>query len=180
MSQTTNKKDRILLIVDDEPDIRSILEDICQELTDKIKIAENGKVALEILSHERVDAVISDINMPQMTGLQLLASLRNQGNEVPFIILSGYGDKKNTLEALQLGALDFIEKPFDDEKLLALLDVALDLGCAQKAADKEIEQLYQSSSLPPDKLEELKEAQKKWRLVKKEYELRERKAKDSA
>ena len=167
---------RCLLIVEDEPDLKEIISDLCIELAETIFTASDGVEAMQIIQNNRVDAILSDINMPRMNGLQLLSEIRTWGFETPFVILSGFGDKKNTIEALKLGATDFLDKPFDESKLISIVDIAISLGVALREAEQEIDIAYSKSELSPEKLKELKQAKRTLWLIKKEFEIRNKKA----
>ena len=145
-------KNRRLLIVEDEPELLEILKDICSEKTQNIHTAANGVEALAVLQNHRIDAIVSDINMPVMGGLQLLANLRSRGFEIPFIFLTGHGDQNLRDQALRFGATDFLDKPFDEESLLKHVDLALDLGVALNELDIELEFYGQSETLPAAKV----------------------------
>ena len=172
MKHQEDKGSRVLLIVEDEPDLREVLQDLCSELTSEIILARDGQEALKMILENHVDAILSDINMPNMTGLELLAKLRSLSLEIPFIILSGFGDKKNTVEALRLGAMDFLDKPFDDVKLLDVVEIALQLGRAQQEIGNYFEQIVEDPSLTPEQQERLKTARAKIQMIKKENEIR--------
>lgn len=159
------KMNRRLLLVEDEPDLLEIMVEFCSSLTSQIQCARDGVAALEILQNSRIDAVVSDINMPKKSGLQLLAELRTLGYETPFIFLSGYSDRDNVAQALKLGATDFIEKPFVQAKLLSAVDSALDLGEALNNLETELEAFYRTSKLSPEKIERVKNARKEiWKI----------------
>jgi YesN/AraC family two-component response regulator len=162
---------KTLLIVDDEKDLREIIVKLCKELTPNVLSAANGKDALQIIRSGQVDAVLTDINMPNLTGLQLLAEVRAMGLETPFVILTGYGDRANTTEALRLGATDFLDKPFDDATVLKILGKALDFGIALKEAEAQIELAFANSKLPADKLIRLKKAKKSIWMMRKGMEI---------
>lgn len=119
---------RTLIVADDEPDIREILEELLKPLNIQILSAADGAEALEILKNREVHAILSDISMPKMTGLELLARVVVDHSEVPVVMLTAYGDKGNIKEALRLGALDFLEKPFNEEDVLEVVNRALDIG----------------------------------------------------
>lgn len=114
-----------LLVVDDEAEIREIVEMHAAPLRLKVIEAGNGQQALEILQQQHVDVVISDLMMPRMTGLSLLSELRNIGFMKPFIFLTAYPSQDSTLQALRLGAFDYMEKPFEGDELRALLREAM-------------------------------------------------------
>ncbi len=111
----TGKKSRLLL-VDDEAVILKILKNMLEDDADIIDSAANGKLALDLMEGAIYDAVVTDISMPQMTGLQMIAEMRRREIETPVLILSSYSDKDNILHALRLGVLDFLEKPIDPER----------------------------------------------------------------
>jgi YesN/AraC family two-component response regulator len=104
-------------------------------------MASDGRQALEIVNRQQVTAIVSDINMPKMDGLQLLKEIRNLGLDTPFVFVSAYGDKENYLEALRLGATDFIEKPFDNTELLRSVKDAINLGRALESIENELQGL---------------------------------------
>jgi len=124
-----------LLVVEDEEVLRDILVESLTVLAPNLKAVTNGAEALEILKKESFDAIISDINMPVMTGLELLAEIRKLGIETPFVFLSAFGDKDNIQKALQLGANNFIDKPFSTQMLLDIMSNALQLGVAMRELD---------------------------------------------
>lgn len=117
-----------LLLAEDEPGIREILQFCLKSFASEIIIAENGRVAAGILEKEPISAVVSDIAMPQMTGLELLAWARKANLQTPFVMLTGHGEKSNVIEAFRLGAVDFIEKPFDLKVIRASVQKAIALG----------------------------------------------------
>lgn len=149
-----------LLIVDDEPGITLILGELLKHEAE-IHVANNGKEALPKILTESYDAVLSDINMPVMNGFDLLAQIRHNGIETPFVFLTGYGDKDKTLEALRLGATDFLDKPVDPETVIDVMVKAIKLGQAIKETEKETEKLYNDVSIPADakiKLKKMKQS----------------------
>jgi DNA-binding NtrC family response regulator len=140
-----------LLIVDDEAGIIDILTKILTPNVREIAFASNGIEALEKIKTETFDAVLSDINMPKMDGLELLARVRAAQMEIPFVFLTGFGDREKTREALRLGATDFLDKPFEPETVIDVIGKALELGQTMAAVEAELENLYTSSEIPADK-----------------------------
>lgn len=126
-----------LLIVEDELDLLFLLEDLLEDFTDEITIAKNGLEAHHLIQKNRFDAILSDISMPEMTGLELLAKLRAEKNFTPFIIVSGFGDEQKTIEALNNGAMDFLTKPWHLPNLEQVVGRALELGLEMKRWDNE-------------------------------------------
>ncbi len=162
MSSTNNPQQRFgkLLIVDDEPEILQTLVEILQPLCSEIKTASNGSEALEIFKSNEVDAVLTDIKMPKMTGLQFLAEIRSQFYHTPVVILTGHGDKENMLEALRLDATDLLEKPFSIEIVKETMSKALQLGRALREREIEIDKFLDDSNLPADQLARVKKMKK--------------------
>ncbi len=110
-----------ILVVDDEPDLETLIK---QKFRKKIKLeeykfvfAENGRQALQVLDDHEVDLVLTDINMPEMDGLSLLARLNETDYFLKTVIVSAYGDMENIRTAMNLGAFDFITKPIDFQDL---------------------------------------------------------------
>lgn len=108
-----------LLIVDDDSGIHRYLKKTLSNNNYDIHSAPNGKVALEWIKDTKFDAALVDLNMPEMDGLSLLKKIRKDFPEIMVIMLTGYGGVKEAVEAIQLGAVDFIEKPFAPERLRA-------------------------------------------------------------
>ncbi len=119
---------KTLLIVDDEADIREVIKDTLMGLDLHIDEAENGLEAKKLLEKRRYDAIISDVNMPKMNGIEFLKYIRSENIPTPFVILTAYGDKELVIQALKLGAFDFIDKPWDLENMVQTVLKALDLG----------------------------------------------------
>lgn len=101
-----------VLIVDDEPSIRIMLTRMLEPLNHAVSTAEDGQRALEIARQEKIDLIISDLRMPRMDGLTLLENLRRDGNDLAFIILTGYGELPQALAARErFNISDFLVKP---------------------------------------------------------------------
>lgn len=150
-----------LLIVDDEDGIRNILSEILRESASSIQTASNGKEALSLIKAGLVDVVLSDINMPVTSGLELLAQVRSIGMETPFVFLTGYGDKEKAIEALRLGATDFLEKPFNPDFVIEVIRKAFELSQAMREVEEKTEKLFASLDVPADekiRLQKMKQA----------------------
>ena len=113
-----------VLIVDDEPPIRKLLRMGLGTQGYHIIDAPNAKTALELMSAEP-DLVILDLGLPDMQGLELLRQIRQLREDVPIVVLSSRGDEVAKVEALDLGADDYVTKPFGMEELLARIRAAL-------------------------------------------------------
>jgi two-component system KDP operon response regulator KdpE len=113
-----------VLIVDDEPPIRKLLRMGLSTQGYEILDAPNGKTALAMLE-SKPDLVILDLGLPDMKGHDLLAMMRARDEAVPIIVLSSRGDEAGKVQALDLGADDYLTKPFGMEELLARMRAAL-------------------------------------------------------
>jgi two-component system KDP operon response regulator KdpE len=113
-----------VLVVDDEPPIRKLLRMGLSTQGYQVIEAQNGKAALA-LSGEKPDLIILDLGLPDMQGLDLLRTLRTQHEAVPIVVLSSRGDEAAKVQALDLGADDYVTKPFGMDELLARIRAAL-------------------------------------------------------
>lgn len=110
-----------ILIIDDEKNIRFTLEQCLRENDVVIALAEDGEAGFKMLKEEPFDLVLLDIRMPGMSGMQTLEAIRRGGMECDVIIMTAYGTVENAVEAMKLGALDFISKPFSPEDIRELV-----------------------------------------------------------
>src|SRR5262245_41523132 len=113
-----------VLVVDDEPPIRKLLRMGLGTQGYETLDAPNAKAALDLMS-EKPDLVILDLGLPDMQGLDLLRKIREQRENLPIVVLSSRGDEAAKVEALDLGADDYVTKPFGMEELLARMRAAL-------------------------------------------------------
>lgn len=108
-----------ILVVDDEPEIRSILQEILQDEEYTVTTAENAGRARELYRKVRPDLVLLDIWMPDLDGISLLKEWMQSGHRAAVVMMSGHGNVETAVEAVQLGARDFIEKPLSTGRLLS-------------------------------------------------------------
>ncbi|HEY1876420.1 MAG TPA: response regulator transcription factor [Rhizomicrobium sp.] len=114
-----------LLIVDDEPAIRRFLKSALSAQGYRVEEAVDAETALDFLKHNPVDLLVLDLGLPGLDGLEVLRRLRAQGVAMPVIILSSRDDEAGKVAALDLGADDYVSKPFGVEELSARIRVAL-------------------------------------------------------
>jgi two-component system KDP operon response regulator KdpE len=114
-----------ILVVDDEPPIRKLLRVGLASQGYAVSEAPNAKVAIELLQTERPDLILLDLGLPGMTGLELLGKWRSDGLDIPVVILSSRTDEAGIVSALELGADDYVTKPFGMNELVARIRVAL-------------------------------------------------------
>jgi two-component system, OmpR family, KDP operon response regulator KdpE len=113
-----------ILVVDDEPPIRKLLRLGLDAHGYEVLEATNGKIALEMLARSP-DLVILDLGLPDVQGLELLRKIRGQHEGLPIVVLSSRSDEAGKVEALDLGADDYVTKPFGLDELLARMRAAL-------------------------------------------------------
>ena len=115
-----------VLIVDDERAIRYSLKEILEMENYQVEMAENGLEGLEAARKEKYDAILCDIKMPQMDGVEMLTKLVEEGIETPVVMISGHADISTAVDCIKRGAFDFIEKPLDLNRILITLKNATD------------------------------------------------------
>ncbi|MDA0864094.1 MAG: sigma-54 dependent transcriptional regulator [Bacteroidetes bacterium] len=117
-----------ILIVEDEAAIRRVLSKILKEEDAAYDVfeAEDGRRGLEMIQSQEFDLVFCDIKMPVMDGMELLAAMQEQYSEIPVVMISGHGDIEVAVEAMRIGAFDYISKPPDLNRLLNTVRLALD------------------------------------------------------
>ena len=139
-----------LLIVDDEPDLRWMLRGLFEDAGFEVREAENGKQALELLqqaadSGQLPDVVLSDMRMPEISGLELLRSVRRQFSDLPVVLLSAVEDLATAVDAIKEGAFDYQAKPFDQERL----KLSVNRAAEQHALRREVQQLRDAQATTP-------------------------------
>jgi len=116
---------RNVLVVDDDPNMREMVSDLLSERGFEVVLAESGAAALEVAEVSDFDCMLSDVQMPGMTGIELLGAMREKHPETPAILMTSFGTIEVAVEAMRHGAHDFVTKPFQAEQLLLTLERAL-------------------------------------------------------
>jgi two-component system, OmpR family, KDP operon response regulator KdpE len=156
-----------ILVIDDEPPIRKLLRMGLSTQGYEILEAPSGKLSLELLSR-KPDLIILDLGLPDIQGLELLRTIRARDEAVPIVVLSSRGDEVGKVEALDLGADDYVTKPFGMEELLARMRAAL-RHQLQVHGERPI---FRTGDLSVDLVRRIvKVADKEVKLSPKEYEL---------
>ena len=132
------KKMAKLLIIDDERGIRNTLREILADEGYEVEVAENGKQGLEMAQAKAYDLIFSDIKMPEMDGMEVLTTLKGLSDkgqstkddsdpiDCPVVMISGHGDVETAVQALKMGAYDFLVKPLDLNRILITTKNALE------------------------------------------------------
>ena len=127
----------IVYVIDDDDAVRQSLEFLLKTAGISARGFDSAKAFLDILPAIKSGCIITDVRMPEITGIDLLRLLKESGLGVPVIVITGHGDISLAVEAMKIGAVDFLEKPFDDDLLLAAVRSALntEAGAAKHKAE---------------------------------------------
>jgi two-component system response regulator FixJ len=127
----------VVHVIDDDDAMRESMSFLLSAAGLESKVYESPLTFLEELPLEESACVVTDVRMPQMSGIDLLKRLRADRQQVPVIVITGHGDVPLAVEAMKLGAADFIEKPFPDEMLINAVRQAVDRqACAEKTSQE--------------------------------------------
>jgi len=114
-----------IIFVDDDPNAGELMLRFSEEASYSCTVFRLPEMALEHFKKEGADLIVSDLRMPKMTGVELLQAVREHTPDIPFIIITGYANVDDAINALRLGASDFIKKPFDMDELQILIEKTL-------------------------------------------------------
>jgi two-component system response regulator FlrC len=135
-----------ILVVEDDPNLREAIVDSLMLKGHQVHEVCNGVEAVKVIAQSSLDIVLSDINMPEMDGLQLLAQVKKHQPWLPMILMTAYGDVGQAVKAMQIGANDYLMKPFEVQELLSVMnkyqptsvEVEEDKPIAESAASKHL------------------------------------------
>jgi two-component system response regulator FixJ len=116
---------RIVHVIDDDEGLRESLTFLLRSAELEVRSFDSAKAFLDVLPDAALGCVITDVRMPDMSGIELLRRLKELKIGVPVIVITGHGDIALAVEAMKIGAADFFEKPFDDNLLVASVRAAL-------------------------------------------------------
>jgi len=127
----------VVYVIDDDDAVRHSLEFLFKTAGIETRAFESAKAFLDVLPRIKSGCIVTDVRMPEVTGVDLLRKAKELKLDVPVIVITGHGDIALAVEAMKIGAIDFLEKPFDDDLLLASVKSALnqDAGKAQHKAE---------------------------------------------
>ena len=114
-----------VFVIDDDEAMRDSLDFLLGSAGFRVQVFETAEAFLDALPNAGSGCVVSDIRMPGMDGLGLLKRLKTEKIALPVVIMTGHGDVPLAVDAMKLGAADFVEKPFDDERLIAAIRTAI-------------------------------------------------------
>src|SRR5512132_4557467 len=114
-----------VLVIDDEANLRKVLAALLRRDGYDVTIAEDGEMGLAEFQKNGADAVITDLVMPKLGGMEVLRAINSSDPEVPVIIITAHGTVDSAVEAIKLGAFDYVTKPFDQVELSTVLAKAV-------------------------------------------------------
>ncbi|MBR0714246.1 response regulator FixJ [Bradyrhizobium liaoningense] len=112
-------------VIDDDEAMRDSLHFLLDSSGYDARLFDSAQSFLDALPGLVFGCVVSDVRMPGIDGIELLKRIKAQGSPFPILIMTGHGDVPLAVEAMKLGAVDFLEKPFEDDRLIAMIDVAI-------------------------------------------------------
>ena len=121
-----------ILVVDDEQGIRTVLKDVLEDEGYQVSTAEDGFQALNILKTDSMDTVILDVRLPNMGGIDVLKAIKKDHPDLEVIIISGHASVNLAVQAVKIGAFDFLEKPLSLEKTITVVANALKFDTLKK------------------------------------------------
>lgn len=135
-----------ILVIDDERAIRNTLKDVLEYEKYSVDLAEDGPTGIALFSQGSYDAVLCDIKMAKMDGIEVLQKLMEESPDTPVIMISGHGNIESAVDAIKKGAFDFLEKPLDLNRLLITIRNAFDkatLITQTKVLKKQVSKKYE-------------------------------------
>jgi two-component system response regulator FixJ len=122
-------------VIDDDPAMRDSLDFLLGSAGFSVTLFDSALKFLETMPSLAFGCVVSDVRMPGMDGIDLLRQLKREPKTLPIVIMTGHGDIPLAVEAIKLGAIDFLEKPFEDERLVIMISTALSQAADQSKTE---------------------------------------------
>jgi two-component system, LuxR family, response regulator FixJ len=139
---STMQPEPMVYVIDDDDAVRHSLEFLLKTAGIEARGFESAKAFLEILPRIKSGCIITDVRMPEITGIDLLRRVKESGVDIPVIVITGHGDISLAVEAMKIGAVDFLEKPFDDDLLVASVRSALNKDASTARQKAEIADIH--------------------------------------
>ncbi len=152
-----------ILIIDDEKNIRNSLEDILNDEGYKVFSTSNGMDGLDILEKNIIDIILLDVKLPKMNGLEVLEKINENLNNLEIIMISGHSNIEIAVKATRLGAFDFLEKPFELEKVV----LSVKNACEKLRLKRKTETLIKNSKYQQEIIGDSKEIKRIMKQIKK-------------
>jgi len=145
-----NAADPIIFVVDDEPSVRIALERLIKSVGFRVQTFDSARSFFNSVPSDAPCCLILDVRMPQMSGLELQQEMALRGLDTPIIFITGHGTVSMSVRAMKAGAMDFLEKPFEEQQLLDAIQTAVEKDRQSKRQQAEIVQIQKrAASLTP-------------------------------
>lgn len=147
-----------VFVIDDDEAVRRAIAMLLRSAGISAEIYPSGVAFLDALpspDKSHVECVLTDVRMPELDGLELLRRLKERNFRRPVVVMTAHGDISTAVRAMKAGAVDFIEKPFDDDALIAMIRTALDVADVPRAAKGSVEASARLAALSPREREVL-------------------------
>lgn len=154
-----------ILVIDDEQGIRTVLSDVLEDEGFEVITAADGKSGLALLDEGSCDLVILDVWLPDTSGIDILEKISEEKSELPVIIISGHANIDIAVKAVNLGAYDFLEKPLSIDKMITVVNNALEISQLKS----ENRSLKKALTLYPESLPQGKSLKEAMEGFEKEY-----------
>jgi len=118
-------QDKNVYVIDDDPAMRDSLDFLLGSAGFRVRVFDSAQVFLDELAALEPGRVVTDVRMPGIDGMEILRRVNAGARKLPVVVMTGHGDVPLAVEAMKLGALDFLEKPFEDERLIGMIETAL-------------------------------------------------------
>jgi two-component system, LuxR family, response regulator FixJ len=129
------RADEVVHVIDDDEALRNSLAFLLRAAKVEVYTYESAAAFLKCLPKIKPGCIVTDVRMPEMSGIELVKRLRKMNVAMPVIVITGHGDVPLAVEAMKIGAADFLEKPFDDDVMLAAIRAALNAKASELAQE---------------------------------------------
>jgi FixJ family two-component response regulator len=149
--------DPVIFVVDDDPSVRIALERLIKSVGFRVQTFDTARSVLNAVPCDAPCCLILDVRMPQMSGLEFQQEMALRGLDMPIIFITGHGTVSMSVQAMKAGAMDFLEKPFEEQQLLDAIQTAVEKDRQSKQQKGEMVQIQQrAASLTPREYEVFK------------------------
>lgn len=140
---TTDSALPVVFVVDDDEAVRTAIALLMRSVSLRVETFHSAAAFLDAFDASRAGCLVLDLRMPGMSGLELQRALAARGSRLPIVFVTGHGDVPDAVQALQAGAMDFIQKPFRDHELLERVQRALEVSVTRRDDEADRETLRQ-------------------------------------
>jgi len=132
----------IIYVIDDDEAVRESLEFLLKTAGLAVRSFDSAQAFLDVLPEIGAGCIVTDVRMPEITGIDLLRRVKEMGLDIPVIVITGHGDISLAVEAMKIGAVDFLEKPFDDDTLLDAVRASLTRTASAAQRNAELGEIH--------------------------------------